>query len=213
MTNSIKKGLASSLVLLACGFIPAMAQERTNKLSFGVRGGLNLSNIIKSDGSTVASEMKPGFNAAIFLVLPIANTFSVQPELQYSQKGYKSSGSFLGSPYSYTAETDYVEVPLLAKFSPSRSFAIVVGPQFSFLTSTKYTFKTSNTGYENVINNDNNNLRKNTLGGVAGIEAGAGKFIFSARYSLDFQTNNGDGTSSTPQYKNQVVGLSVGFKI
>ncbi len=213
MTNSIRKVAVLAIGLITCGSISASAQGKTNKLSFGVRGGLNLANIIKSDGSDYASDMKPGFNAAVFLELPIANGFSVQPELQYSQKGYKSTGSFLGSPYDYTAATDYIEVPLLAKISPSSNFAIVIGPQFSFLTSTKYTFKTSNTGYEEVVNNDNNNLRKNTLGGVAGIEAGAGNFVFSARYSLDFQTNNGDGTSSTPKYKNQVVGLSVGFRL
>ncbi|MES2776903.1 MAG: porin family protein [Bacteroidota bacterium] len=203
--------VSAVVALMACSTV--VNAQKVNKLSFGLRGGVNFANIIEDGNKNFSTEIKPGFNAAAFVELPIFNGFSVQPELQFSQKGYKSSGSFLTNPYEYTATTNYVEVPLLAKIVPSPNFAIVVGPQFSFLTSTKYKFKTPNTEYEDIVDNENNDLRDNILGGVAGIEAGAGKFIFSARYSLDFQKNNGDGTSSTPRYKNQVLGLSVGFKL
>ncbi len=185
---------------------------KTNEAHFGFKGGANFANIIRDDNTNASSEMKVGFNAGVFLEIPIVNGFSFQPEVQYSQKGYKTSGTFLGSPYQYSANTDYIDVPLLAKLSPSKSFGIVVGPQYSFLTSTKYKFTTNNTAYENLVNNSNNNLKKNILGGVVGLEIGGENVIFSARYSLDFQKNEGDGTSSTPKYKNQVVGLSLGFR-
>lgn len=205
--------MAAGVAILFAGAATTVnAQTKTNSPSFGIRAGLNLANITKENDS-YASEIKPGFNAAAFVEIPLVNGFSFQPELQFSQKGYRSSGSFLASPYEYTATLNYVEVPLLAKIVPSKNFAIVVGPQFSFLTSSEYKFKTGNVNYENVVNNNNNDLRENVVGGVAGIEAGSGNFIFSARYSLDFQRNNGDGTSSTPKYKNQVVGLSIGFKL
>jgi hypothetical protein len=92
-----------------------------------------------------------------------------------------------------------------------KNFGILVGPQFSFLASTKTNFTTSNTSYENLVKTDNDNLRKNILGGVIGIEASASNLVVGLRYNVDFQTNNGDGTSSTPKYKNQVASLSVGF--
>jgi Outer membrane protein beta-barrel domain len=207
-----------AVFVLAAGLVNAqeMASKSTstksNDLHFGLRGGVNLANIIRDDNTNASSEMKVGFNAGAFLEIPIVNGFSIQPEVQYSQKGYKASGTFLGSPYVYKANTDYVDVPVLAKFSPSKSFGIVVGPQLSFLTSTTYKFTTNNTAYENVVNNNNNDLEKNILGGVVGLEVGASNVIFSARYSLDFKKNEGDGTSSTPKYKNQVVGLSLGFR-
>jgi hypothetical protein len=50
------------------------------------------------------------------------------------------------------------------------------------------------------------------LGGVIGLEAAAGPVIFDLRYSLDFQKNNGDGSSTVPNYKNQVIALSAGFR-
>ena len=141
------------------------------------------------------------------------NGFSVQPEVQFSQKGYKTTGSSLvNGSYEYNVTTNYIEVPILAKFSPSKSFAIVIGPQYSFLTSTKTNFTSGNANYQQLVQNDNNNLKKNILGGVVGIEAGASNLIFSARYNLDFQQNNGDGSSTTPQYKNQVIAFGIGLR-
>jgi len=115
------------------------------------------------------------------------NGFSIQPEVQYAEKGYKTSGSYLGNPYEYTASSNFIEVPLLAKLSPAKGFSILVGPQFSFLTNTKYKFTSSNTAYENQVNNDNNNLRNNILGGVVGLEFSTEPIVFDLRYSLDFQ--------------------------
>jgi hypothetical protein len=191
----------------------ASAQKKTNDVHFGLRAGVNFANIIKDGDNDFSTEIKPGFNAAAFLEIPVVTGFSVQPEVQFSQKGYKATGTVLGTPYDYRVTTNFVEVPLLAKFSPTQSFGIVVGPQFSFLTSTNTKFKTNNSVYENTVDQDNDNLRKNILGGVLGIEVASGGAVFALRYSLDFQTNNGDGTSSTPKYKNQVLGLSVGIRL
>jgi hypothetical protein len=191
----------------------ASRSNTTNGFHFGVRAGVNLANIIKTNDNNFSTQLKPGFNAGAFIELPIVNGFSVQPELQFAQKGYKTSGSsVLFGAYDYNVTTNYVEVPLLAKFSPSKSFAIVVGPQYSFLTSTKSNFTSGSTSYQQQVQNDNNNLKKNILGGVVGIEAGASNIVFAARYNLDFQENNGDGSSTTPTYKNQVIALSIGVR-
>jgi hypothetical protein len=212
----MKKIIVSAAVLLMAGLGSINAQTsstpKTNDVHFGLRAGLNLSNIIKSGDNDFSTDIKPGFNAAAFLEIPIVNGFSVQPELQFSQKGYITTGSALGTPYEYKVTTNYVEIPLLAKISPTNNFGIVVGPQFSFLTSTKTKFKTSNSSYEDYDDVDNDNLRKNILGGVLGIEVNSSNAVFGLRYNLDFQANNGDGTSTTPKYKNQVLGLSVGIR-
>lgn len=195
-----------------------MAQKTVSKASnngpyLGLRAGANFSNIVKDGDNNFTSNIKVGFAAAAFLNIPVAAGFSIQPELQYAQKGYLAKGSFLGSAYEYKQTTNFIEVPLLARFSPSNGFAIVAGPQFSFLTSTKTTFTNGSMVYQNAVNEDNSNLRKNILGGVLGIEAVSDNTVFTLRYNLDFQTNNGDGTSSTPKYKNQVLGISIGFRL
>ncbi|MDI9364239.1 MAG: porin family protein [Flavobacterium sp.] len=185
----------------------------SNGFHFGVRAGLNLANITKTNNDNFSTALKPGFNAAAFVELPIANGFNIQPELQFAQKGYKTTGTYLiNGNYEYNVTTNYVEVPLLAKFSPSKFFAIVLGPQYSFLTSTKINFTSGSATYNHLVEEDNNNLKKNILGGVVGVEATASNIVFAARYNLDFQQNNGDGSSITPKYKNQVIALSIGVR-
>lgn len=183
--------------------------ERTG-VKFGLRAGANLSNVSRNGDNDFTTGSKTGFNAAAFLDLPLASVFSIQPEVQFSQKGFKSSGTYLGNPVEYKQTTNFIEVPLLAKIKPATGFAVLVGPQFSFLASTKTKFTTGNASYETIVKEENDNLRKNILGGVAGVEISAGRFLVDLRYSMDFQRNRGDGTSTTPRYKNQVVGLSVG---
>ncbi len=191
-----------------------MHTSKTNGVHFGLRAGLNLANIIQTDNSNYSTQLKPGFNAAAFVELPIVNGFSIQPEIQFSQKGYKTTGStVINGSYDYNVTSNFIEVPLLAKFSPSKNFGIVVGPQYSFLTSTKTNFTSGNSSYQQLVEADNNNLKKNILGGVVGIEAGAKNIIFSVRYNIDFQQNNGDGSSNTPKYKNQVFAFSIGVRL
>ncbi len=57
------------------------------------------------------------------------------------------------------------------------------------------------------------NIRKNILGFVFGADVNIDHLVLSARVSWDFQTNNGDGSSSTPRYKNQLIQFTVGYKI
>lgn len=183
-----------------------------DRVHLGVRAGVNSSNLIKSGDVDISTGAKLGLNAAVFLEIPVIPGFSVQPEVQYSQKGYKASGSYLATPYEYKQTTNFIEVPLLAKFKPSKNFGILIGPQFSFLTSTKTKYTVANSSHEQLVDQDNSNLRKNTLGGVVGLEAAAGPIVFDLRYSLDFQKNNGDGSSTTPTYRNQVIALSAGLR-
>ena len=60
---------------------------------------------------------------------------------------------------------------------------------------------------------NNENIRKNILGAVAGFDVNLTNFVISGRVSFDFLTNNGDGTNTTLRYKNELVQLTVGFKL
>ena len=206
--------ILATVVAIGVSQVNAQSGDAGKKsgMHLGARIGANLSNVVRDNSSINTTGAKLGLNAALFLEIPIAEIISLQPEVQFSQKGYKSTGSFLGSAYEYRQTSNFVEVPLLLKIKPSKSFGILAGPQFSYLMSTSTKFITNNAAYENLVKQDNDNLRKNILGGVIGIEATASNIVVDLRYNLDFQNNNGDGTSSTPKYKNQVIALSLGFR-
>jgi len=210
--------MKKQLVVAGCIFLAFGAKlnaqssdSKSSNLHFGARAGVNISNLV-TDDNTGTTGSKAGLNAAVILEIPVVPVFSVQPELQFSQKGFKRSGSFLSAPYDYSLTTNFIEIPVLAKIRPSKNFGIFIGPQYSFLVSTSTKFKVGNEAYESQVDQDVDNFRKNILGGVVGVELSTGPLFFDLRYSRDFQTNNGDGTSSTPRYKNQVAALSVGLR-
>jgi hypothetical protein len=181
---------------------------------FGLKGGLNIATIVKTNDDNFQSDPLLGFNGGALLQIPFGNIVAIQPELLYSQKGYKSTGSNLGQNYDYRRHTNFIDVPLLLRLNASENFGFVIGPQFSFLTSTRTVVKSGDISMEQTVNNDNSNLKKNILGGVIGFDLNLdhNAFVY-ARYTLDLQNDNGNGSASTPEYKNQVfqVGLGVLF--
>ncbi|MDD2281557.1 MAG: porin family protein [Bacteroidales bacterium] len=182
------------------------------KLSFGVKAGVNLSNVYDSQGEQFNADSKLGLAAGVFVALPLGKYFGIQPEILFSQKGYKGSGSILGSDYSFSYTSNYIDVPLLLAFKPISLITIVAGPQYSFLIKDNYTFNSAliNVDQENVFENDN--IRKNTLSFLGGIDFNLNRIVIGTRVGWDLQANKGDGTSETPRYKNIWYQATIGFR-
>jgi hypothetical protein len=203
-----------SLFLIAASK-PVLAQMDDNRdvLSFGVKAGLNMSNVWDSKGQDFVADPKYGLAGGAFLSLPIGKYLGVQPEVMISQKGFKGSGSLLGFSYSNTRTTTFIDVPLLVQFKPIQYFTLLAGPQFSYLLKEKnvYTFGSNSTQQEQAFNNED--PRNNIMGFVVGADININMIVISARAAWDFQTNNKNSVSTTPRYKNQLVQLTVGFRI
>ncbi len=130
----------------------------------------------------------------------------------FSQKGFKGSGTLLGSPYSYTRTTNYLDVPILVALRPTENLSIVAGPQFSYLMNEKNEYNGAiNSQQEQAFSNDN--IRKNTFCFTGGFDLTFSKLVLGARAGWDLKTNNGDGTSDTPRYKNYWYQVTLGFKL
>lgn len=199
------------VLILAIGVLFAGAAEAQ---TFGIKGGVNFSNIIKTNDRNFDTEFKPGLNAGLFVDIPVVKGLAFSPELMFSQKGYKTTGtSLLGTANEYSVTTNFIEIPILAKISPSDKFSIYAGPQVSFLASTKEKFTSGDATYQNTIRNENENLKKSLVGGVIGLGVGlTDQLSLQGRYALDFQKNNENGSSETPIYKNQVIQTSLAYR-
>lgn len=186
--------------------------DTRSNIVLGAKLGANYSNVYDSEGQDFVADAKLGFVAGGFVTIPLGKLFAIQPEVLYSQKGFKGSGTLLGSPYSYIRTTDYLDIPLFVAVRPSEYISILAGPQFSFLMSEKneFTSATINTTQEQAFNNDN--IRKNTLCLIGGVDVNLSKLVIGARAGWDLKTNNGDGTSDTPRYKNMWYQLTLGYK-
>ena len=198
------------IIILALGLF-ATAAANAQDVRFGVKAGLNLPNIIKDDGNNnFSTKVNPGFNAGVTVDIPLVSGLAFTPEVLFASKGYKATTS-LGE---FTQTTYFVDVPILASIKVAGSgLNIVVGPQVSFLTSTKNKFENGFGSVESEYNEDSDKFKKSLLGGVIGLRYDINdKFDIHGRYALDFQKNNEDGTSRTPEFKNQVFSVGVGVK-
>lgn len=200
------------IIILAIGLFVAGAANAQSPIRLGVKAGLNIPNIIKGDGNNnYSTKVNPGFNAGVTLDINLIKGIAFTPELLYSTKGYKAETS-LGE---YTQTTHFIDIPILATINVGGSgLNLVVGPQVSFLTSTKNKFDNGfGTVVENEYKEDSDKFKKSLVGGVIGFRYDINdKFDIHGRYALDFQKNNEDGTTRTPEYKNQVFSVGVGVK-
>ena len=182
------------------------------KLSFGVKAGVNLSNVYDSQGEQFNADSKLGLAAGVFVALPLGKYFGIQPEILFSQKGYKGSGSILGSDYSFSYTSNYIDVPLLLAFKHISLITIVAGPQYSFLIKDNYTFNSALINIDQEYEFENDNIRKNTLSFLGGVDFNLNRIVIGTRVGWDLQANKGDGTSETPRYKNIWYQATIGFR-
>lgn len=216
--NLTKKQMKSFYIIgamcaLSVAPVNAQSEERRENFEFGIKAGINASNVWDEQGDDFRADTKAGLVGGVFFGIPIGEFIGIQPEILFSQKGFKGSGSLLGFPYSFSRTTSYLDIPLQLQLKPSEFITFVAGPQFSYLLEQKdvYTFGDNSTAQEQEFDNDN--IRKNILGFVVGVDLIYKSVLLSGRAGWDFQTNNGDGSSSTPRYKNQWLQFTLGFKI
>lgn len=99
----------------------------SSPVRFGLKAGLNISTISNSNANS-----KAGFYGGVFANIPVAQDFSVQPEVLYSGQGAKAK-----SNSDIKLNTDYIAVPVMLQYNLIPNLYVEAGPQFAFLISAK----------------------------------------------------------------------------
>jgi len=118
MINTIysKKNLLKALIYFLVIFAPGVSHAQ--KLSYGIKGGLNISEI---PNTYYESDSKIGFNVYAFGDYNLTENFTFGVEAGYTQKGFKTE------PYDYIlekvhyygttiAKLNYLDISALGKF-------------------------------------------------------------------------------------------------
>jgi len=178
------------VLIAGVSFTVANAQ---GSLQFGIKGGLNLSTITVSNGFNGYSySTLPNFNAGVFLKVPVVSHFSVQPELYYSGQGFKADD---GSGGTYSEHVNYLQIPVLAKFTTRTGFFLETGPQVGL----KLNAKDKENGVSQDVSSAYNNADFSWVFG-AGFKIPMAPVGFDLRYNVgvtnvanDAQYGNGYG--------------------
>ncbi len=207
--------LIFAVILLIANNIYAQDSDNDDrkKLKIGAKVGFNYSNVYDTEGEEFDADAKIGLVIGGFVSIPIGEYIGIQPELLFTQKGFSSTGKVLGFNYDLTRTTYHLDIPILFALKPSPYITILAGPQYSYLIK-------QNDNFDNPISNfdiekefDNDNIRENTLCFLGGFDLNLNNFVIGARVGWDLFNNNGDGTTTTPRYKNTWVQLTFGINL
>lgn len=209
------KYLRIALVLL----LATITLVANSQVRFGVKGGLNITNYVLDDEKIDDNDAKYGFNAGIYLRLPVAGFISLQPELLYTQKGSKIEMTKYRVVINTKSSTDYIELPVLLDFAVFDALHVQVGPYFSYLINKEAI--TSNSSNNSIINQVKEEFKKVKLNELDyGLAFGASfvsrRLVLSLRYNHGLQTLGKEnivlGDRSTfPDVKHSAIYLSLGL--
>jgi hypothetical protein len=137
-------------ILLIAAFSISLLSFAQSKTSFGVRAGVsyaglrgeamgNLNDLVDYTDGWVTTRGRLGFFAGGFANIPITNSFSMEPGIYYSQKGYIMRGElgikgieFLGANAKAALNMHYIDIPVLLKANVG-GLQLFAGPQLSYL--------------------------------------------------------------------------------
>lgn len=212
------KKLILGIAILSTSLAFAQTTTTTTKTTsssdvrFGIKGGMNVSSLSK-DGSLDDQKSKIGFNAGVFATIPVAESFSIQPEVLYTQYGSKADYTVLGTKYSSSAKLDYVAVPVMFQYNFVPNFYVEAGPEFGLMVSAKNKVKNESNGASSTTDNYKDDLNSFNLG----IGLGAGYYFtdnigITARYVAGVTDVAKDRPNGSDAVRNNTFQVGLAYK-
>lgn len=172
--------------------------DAREELKVGIKAGINYSNVYSESGDDYVADGKVGFAGGVFVSIPLNQLIGIQPELLYSQKGFKTEGTFFDGKVT----SNHLDLPVHLQIKPTENISLLVGPQLSYLLSTKYEIDGLSLVDEEDLEDENNRA---TFGISAGVDFTVQNFLISARGSWDLSKFNKDNSTSDINYKKSII--------
>lgn len=169
----------------------------------GIRGGANLSNLSGDLKEESRYENKLGFHAGLTYNIPVAGDFfSIQPELLYSNKGFKYEDFEASLPTGEfrregNLNYNYLELPVLARIKAGPLY-FEGGPQASYLLSVNNNIKeyvNDERTSSSTTEIDKDDLKDFEFGYAAGVGFTTGNVSLGLRYNGSFTDFMDDSSS------------------
>jgi len=118
-----------------------------NAQTFGVRAGLNYSNVLSrkdyyTDETTV---MKFGYQLGTIANYSVSDKFSIEPGLLFSTLGNKKQWTY-DFEHESVESTYYIQIPIHAQYKLGTVFLLHAGPYFGFAVGGNTIYKTFEDG-------------------------------------------------------------------
>lgn len=216
-------------VFLAAIAIGTFGIANAQSVKFGVKAGVNIATLT---GDAVADDvsMKVGFNAGGLAEIKFTDMIALQPEVLFSMQGARTvdrTNDIVGNRFEEESSVNlgYINVPVMLKIYPTKSFFLEGGPQVGFLISAKSKNEDTSNFVDgtSIVESETVDIKDNLKTVDVAFNLGLGydfteNLFINARYSLGL-TNVYD----TPDFlgglgvteldaKNGTISVNVGYK-
>lgn len=198
------------LLVLSCILISTTMVVKSQTLGFGLKAGLNFSEMTNHVPTLRGGEKATGFVGGAYARAGILGFF-VQPEVLFSQRRGAFTSTVDGTAVTNTLS--YIDVPVLVGYK--LLFArLNFGPNFQFLTGAKQD--------ANSASKDPNFSKSNYNSSAVGFQAGVGvdvmKLSIDLRYDANFgslgkEIVNSSGQNIDYSTRASMWQLTLGFRI
>lgn len=222
MKNSILKKLigAGFIACLLFGTSQVQAQDDNPGPKFGIKGGVNLSQLFVDQPNVEDENMKVGYHVGLFGKIPVSDFLAVQPELLYTNTGSKITygGSDLSDLLGIEEgevrfNLNYIQVPV-ALVANLGAFNIHAGPYVSYLLGANVKdLEVTDLSSNEVADLDTDSFNRIDYGLVGGIGVNFSNISVGARYNYGLREIGASGLagSLTNNSRNSVAQLYVAF--
>jgi hypothetical protein len=186
-------------ILIFC-FALSLPGIAYSQLSYGIKGGLNLADVVINNLIDPYGEsdfkMKAGLLTGVFVELDLENRFTLSSELLYSVKGVKTVDTNI--------HFHYIALPILAAYKITDAFRLEAGIELGYLISATSRYGNVNAVWDN----------KTDLGLDAGLRYHINKIVTGVRFNAGVSSvirNTNSVNGENIRYQNRVLSFSVGY--
>ena len=189
---------------------------------FGITAGVSLASMkAKENGISITSDGKVGLTVGVLADVTVAENFTFQPGVNFTQKGSKFSMSDAGGSIESTQTLNYLELPLNFIYNApagSGKFFAGLGPVLGFGMSGKAKSKITGEPEESGdikfgSNEVEDHYKPFEFAGnlLAGYELSNGLFV-AANYNMGLSNIAIGGETDNSSLKNRYFGIKMGYK-
>jgi len=189
-------------IFLSITLIVVMASgANAQGIHVGVKGGANL---FKLDGRSFDDQFTFAYNVGAFAEIYFNKSWGIQPELLWNQTNFKTADDFSSIvPQGFDdvkGSLNYLTMPILLSYRPSKIISLQFGPQFGILVN-----------QTNIVDSAKAAFKHGDLSLVGGAQLNLGGFKLGARYFIGL--NNIGDVTNVEAWKNQGAQVYIGFRI
>ncbi len=193
--------------LLFLIFLYAAAEKvLSQEFSYGIRGGVNVSNQnISTSGVSVSANSKIGYLVGGYATIMFTQKLGIQPELFFSSIGSKWPASLTGTSEA-VIRLNYISIPVFLRYHVTEQFHLLAGPQLGILMTATGIYDGATADIKSSFNNSD-------IGGTFGAGADFDRLNVGVRYNFSFSNIVSNSGPSGETMKNTAFQIVAGYKL